>query len=163
LWFLVQSLTGQSRAGPVTIYYCLICDSLKLEGQVLVLIIFPRNRVTMFQQNFLLVTSRHGQHRKHLSQSSSIVATIAYQRQLFTQLLPSNGWSCGCLLTCCFLAPAVYVITLKILLSVYDCVYLMYQNKKFRLNGTKLRLSHGFLRGGDIATASIRCYVYGIS
>jgi hypothetical protein len=44
LQFTVQSLNGPSRAEPVTILYCLIWDSLNLEGQVPAFI-SPRNRV----------------------------------------------------------------------------------------------------------------------
>jgi hypothetical protein len=44
LQFAVQSLSGPSRAEPVTILYCLIWDCPNLEGQV-PLFISPRNRV----------------------------------------------------------------------------------------------------------------------
>jgi hypothetical protein len=44
-WVLPQlSLPGQSPAGPMTIFYCLIWDSPNLEGQVPVFM-SPRNRV----------------------------------------------------------------------------------------------------------------------
>jgi hypothetical protein len=48
LQFVVQSLNGSSRAEPVTILYCLIWDSPKLEGQVPIFI-SPRNRVVQFK------------------------------------------------------------------------------------------------------------------
>jgi hypothetical protein len=44
LQFAVQSLNGPGRTEPVTILYCLICDSPNLKDQVPIFI-SPRNRV----------------------------------------------------------------------------------------------------------------------
>jgi hypothetical protein len=59
LQFPMQSLTVPNPAGPITIFYCLIWDSPKLEGQVPVFI-SPRNSCVCYDSSW--------SHRKHRSQ-----------------------------------------------------------------------------------------------